>query len=168
MSDQQSTGQGWSEGTPTDEAQQPEFPVNGGFDTYGEEYESAPSVPAEDDGTEDYAAASYPGERWDTAPAVDGIAEQAWDYAKEQANEFWEWATEGSESEQRPSDGGGGGEGGPPSYDDGGGGGYGPSDAGVPGGVPDAAYCDHSGGLPGVCRGTPDVVRLRLGVGPRR
>ena len=84
--------------------------------------------------------ASYPGERWDTAPVIDDLAEKAWDSITETAEDAWNWATGGDEQSGgggeggAPADGGGGAEGAPPYYD--------PGDGGLPpGGVPDEAIC---------------------------
>jgi hypothetical protein len=71
----------------------------------------------------EYAAAAYPGERWDTAPVIEHALEEAWEAIEETATEVWEWATEDSPAEELPYDtspyeGQQGGEGAPPYYPD--------------------------------------------------
>jgi hypothetical protein len=138
MSYDEGSGEGWTEAS---------------GETYeGGEVPAPPPEPTstEDDaasGTGEYAAAAYPGDRWDTAPVIEQGVSDAWDWTKQQAEDAWNWATgddqSGYEGGGGSSGGGGasgswddGAEGGPPSYDTGG-----PSDAGVPGGVPDEAIC---------------------------
>jgi hypothetical protein len=98
--------------------------------------------PVEGGASESYAATAFPGDQFRTPPSIENPVSEAWDYVEEKAGEAWDWASGGSDTDTAPPDGGGGGEGAPPYYDGGGGaGGYGPSDAGLPGGVPDHALC---------------------------
>jgi hypothetical protein len=88
--------------------------------------------------TGEYATMSHPGERWDTAPAIDAGLEAAWDWVVDEVTDSWNSLSGGTD--------GGGGGGGAPGWDDSGGEGappYSPGSGGPTdgGSVPDVQYC---------------------------